>query len=160
MSGFDDFLRTGVLGPIRVGASRGEISGVLGPPDVIGNPAVVRWPAEMWAYGGMFLQIFMKSRVVVGFGLYFWHPPNLPLHLAVCEIPFTEAWTLTAVGEYLSDREIRHRFTAGVPGEPVDRIIAEEATAIIFDDDGALQKILTFTDRRGSEPGENRHSRS
>ena len=152
MSRFDEFLRTGILGPVRVGASQEEIRQTLGPPHGVGNPEAVRRPFAFWSFGGTFLQIFFEHRVVTGFGLYFWHSPRLPPDLSVTEIPFTDAWTMAEVIDYLWDRRIRHRAVSAIPGEPPDRIVAENATSLIFDHDGKLQKILAWSDAKAGRP--------
>jgi hypothetical protein len=139
MTRFEQFLRTGILGPVRAGASQDDLRAALGEPDDVGNPRTIRKPLDMWTYGGHFLQVFIDARMVTGFGLYFWHPPRLPDALGIDAIPFTQASTMADVRAWLSERGVAHH----VAGEPADRVVIAVATQIIFDDDGSLQKILT-----------------
>jgi hypothetical protein len=138
MTPFGEFLRTGILGAVRAGASQDDLRAALGEPDDVGNPRTIRKPLDMWTYGGHFLQVFFHSRRVTGFGLDFWHPPRLPDALGIDAIPFTESSAMADVRAWLSERGVAHH----VAGEPPDRIVIAGATEIIFDDDGSLQKIM------------------
>ena len=131
---FDQFLLTGRLGPVHVGLSQDEVRATLGPPYDTGFGK----RSNLWSYGGHFLQMFFESKRLIGFGLYFWHPPRMPPALTM-DIPFSEAWTLQPVARYLSERGMPYAYA----GEPAGRIRVADDTDIIFDDGGELQKILT-----------------
>jgi hypothetical protein len=146
MNCFDGFIRTGALGPIRVGCTQDAIRRALGPPEDVGNPEAVRWPAELWAYGGHFVQVFFEANRVIGLGLYFWHPPRLPAALGVEPVPFSQHATCDAISSYVADRKIQHQKTTDEFGT---RITVPQATQIIFDEEGGLQKILAWEQPRG-----------
>ena len=138
---FDDFLQSGEFGPIRFDASQEDIRGILGPPDDIGNPEAIHWPTELWFYGGSFLQVFFETKQVIGVGLYFRYPTQLPQALDMDHIPFSKESNRAEIGLYLSERKIHHRL-GGWSGES---IIIADATEIVLDVDGdRLDRILAF----------------
>jgi len=130
MATLEQFLRTGELGPIRIGMRQADIITVLGqPPD----ESIAREP-KILKYGGLQLS-FAKDAVearqrLVQIGLYFGEP--IPEVIRPADFIGTPEKTMADVRKFLDQAELKT--AAVVEGEETSCIVLPSGVRITFSD--------------------------
>jgi len=141
-----EFMRTGMLGTIRLGMSSDELRDVLGAPDDVGCQ---RKDDSLWLYGSQAsgIQIPLANHRVTGIWVYFWgvHKiDSLPVILSAKNWQITGHTTIGEFTEIMNSQNINWKTYEPLTFDTQTCIVLQSDVSIVWSHDGVkgLEKIM------------------